>query len=145
MVVLHCPGVGSYHWVAWTIAVGFNVEVIARVATVLVIACPHALGLAVPLVVAITTAMGAENGILVRERLALEKAREIDIVIFDKTGTLTRGEFGVVGMAVADGLDEAQTLALAAAIEGTRSTPLRVGFADLLEERGLALPRDYRI
>lgn len=75
--------------VLWTIGVGFNVEVVARVATVLVIACPHALGLAVPLVVAITTSMGAENGILVRDRLALETAREIDTVIFDKTGTLT--------------------------------------------------------
>ena len=70
---------------------GFDVEVIARVATVLVIACPHALGLAVPLVVAITTSMAASNGILVRDRLALEEAREIDMVIFDKTGTLTEG------------------------------------------------------
>ncbi len=65
----------------------------------LVIACPHALGLAIPLVVAITTAMAASNGILVRDRLALEEAREIDMVIFDKTGTLTTGEFGVVGVA----------------------------------------------
>ena len=72
-------------------------EVIERVATVLVIACPHALGLAIPLVVAITTALGARNGILVRDRLALEEAREINMVVFDKTGTLTRGEFGVVG------------------------------------------------
>ena len=77
--------------VAWTIAVGFNVDVVARVATVLVIACPHALGLAVPLVVAITTAMGAQNGILIRDRLALEKARQIDLILFDKTGTLTEG------------------------------------------------------
>ena len=84
--------------VAWTIATGFNEEVVARVATVLVIACPHALGLAVPLVVAITTSMGARNGILVRDRLALEKARLIDVVIFDKTGTLTEGEFGVAGI-----------------------------------------------
>lgn len=83
--------------VVWMIAVGFNVEVLKRVVTVLVIACPHALGLAVPLVVAITTAMGASNGILVRDRLALEAAREIDVVVFDKTGTLTEGKFGVVG------------------------------------------------
>ena len=89
--------------VAWTLPSGFNVEVVARVATVLVIACPHALGLAVPLVVAITIALGANNGILVRDRLALEQARDIDTVIFDKTGTLTRGEFGVVGLVVADG------------------------------------------
>jgi Cu2+-exporting ATPase len=104
--------------VAWTIAIGFDVDVIARVATVLVIACPHALGLAIPLVVAITTAMGASNGILVRDRLALEAARDIDTVIFDKTGTLTRGEFGVVGMATADGWDEPRALALTTAVEG---------------------------
>jgi P-type Cu2+ transporter len=71
---------------------------IARVATVLVIGCPHALGLAVPLVVAISTSMGARNGILVRDRLALKRARLIDVVIFDKTGTLTEGGFGVVTM-----------------------------------------------
>src|SRR4030067_788477 len=88
-------GVAALTEVAWTVAVGFSVDVIARVATVLVIACPHALGLAVPLVVAITTAMGANNGILVRNRLALEQARQIDMVIFDKTGTLTRGGVGV--------------------------------------------------
>ncbi|UCD99573.1 MAG: HAD-IC family P-type ATPase, partial [Chloroflexota bacterium] len=104
--------------VIWTIAIGFNSEVIARVATILVIACPHALGLAIPLVVAITTSLGAKNGILVRDRLAMEEAREIDIVIFDKTGTLTKGEFGVVGIATADGLDENEALAMAAAIEG---------------------------
>ena len=133
-------GVAAITGVAWTAAVGFNSEVIARVATVLVIACPHALGLAVPLVVAITTAMGAENGVLVRDRLALEKAREIDIVIFDKTGTLTRGEFGVVGMAVADGFDEAQTLALAAAIEGDSEHTIGRGIRSSAEERELALP-----
>ena len=90
----------------------------ARVATVLVIACPHALGLAIPLVVAITTAMGASNGVLVRNRLALEEARELDTIIFDKTGTLTRGEFGVVGIATAGDWPEDEALALAAALEG---------------------------
>ncbi len=78
--------------IAWTLADTFNIEVLNRVVTVLVIACPHALGLAIPLVVAITTAMGTKNGILIRDRLALEAAREIDIVIFDKTGTLTQGQ-----------------------------------------------------
>jgi P-type Cu2+ transporter len=92
--------------VAWTIAGGFNVEVIERVATVLVIACPHALGLAIPLVVAITTAMGANNGILVRDRLAMEEARHIDTVIFDKTGTLTEGRVWRGGHGTAAGWDE---------------------------------------
>lgn len=104
--------------VAWIIAVGFNLDVLERVVTVLVIACPHALGLAVPLVVAITTSIGARNGILVRNRLALEAARSIDVVIFDKTGTLTEGKFGVVGIFTAEGWDENRALALAAAIEG---------------------------
>ena len=104
--------------VAWIIAVGFNLDVLERVVTVLVIACPHALGLAVPLVVAISTSMGAANGILVRDRLALEAAREIDTVIFDKTGTLTEGAFGVVDVATVKGWDAGRALALAAAIEG---------------------------
>src|SRR5215211_924889 len=104
--------------IAWTIADTVNIEVLNRVVTVLVIACPHALGLAIPLVVAITTAMGAKNGILVRNRLALETAREIDVVIFDKTGTLTRGQFGVVDIAAVDGWDEDRALSLATAMEG---------------------------
>ncbi|MCZ7574434.1 MAG: copper-translocating P-type ATPase [Ardenticatenaceae bacterium] len=111
-------GVAAVTAGAWIVATGFNVQVVERVATVLVIACPHALGLAVPLVVAITTSMAAGNGVLIRDRMALEQAREVDIVIFDKTGTLTKGEQGVVGVATVEGWDEARALALAAAIEG---------------------------
>ena len=102
---------------AWIVAVGFNLEVLMRVVTVLVIACPHALGLAVPLVVAITTSIGAHNGILVRDRRALEAAREINTVVFDKTGTLTKGELGVAEIATAEGWDEVKALALAAGLE----------------------------
>jgi Cu2+-exporting ATPase len=127
--------------VGWIIAVGFNVEVIARVATVLVIACPHALGLAIPLVVAITTAMGANNGILVRDRLALEQAREIDTVIFDKTGTLTKGEFGVVGTVTLDGRREDDALALAAAIEGDSEHTIARGIRQTAEQRRVSLPK----
>ena len=126
--------------VAWTLAVGFNVEVIARVATVLVIACPHALGLAIPLVVAITTAMGAQNGILVRNQLAMEEARNINMVIFDKTGTLTEGKFGVVGVATVDGWDENKALALAAAIEGDSEHTIARGIRNSAVERKLELP-----
>ncbi|MBC7337352.1 MAG: HAD-IC family P-type ATPase, partial [Clostridia bacterium] len=111
-------GVATITAVAWSVAIGLDVQVVERVATVLVIACPHALGLAIPLVVAITTALGANNGILIRDRLALEMAREIDTVILDKTGTLTKGEFGVVGITTADGWDKDRALALAAAVEG---------------------------
>ena len=103
---------------AWSLATGFNVDVVQRVATVLVIACPHALGLAIPLVVAISTSLAASNGILVRDRLALEQARNLDTIIFDKTATLTEGKQGIVGMAVAPGWTEDDALTLAAAAEG---------------------------
>jgi Cu2+-exporting ATPase len=133
-------GVAVITAIAWIIAVGFEVDVIARVATVLVIACPHALGLAIPLVVAITTAMGANNGILVRDRLALEEAREINTVIFDKTGTLTQGEFGVVGIETTDGWSDEHVLGLAAAIEGDSEHTIARGIRQSAEERGLSLP-----
>lgn len=126
--------------IAWTIAVGFQVQVIARVATVLVIACPHALGLAIPLVVAITTAIGAKGGVLVRDRLALEQARLIDIVVFDKTGTLTRGEFGVVAIRTAPGTDEQQALALAAGLEADSEHSIARAIRDTATERGLSVP-----
>ncbi len=133
--------------IGWTFATGFNVGVIARAATVLVIACPHALGLAIPLVVAITTAKGAANGILVRDRLALERARLVDTIIFDKTGTLTEGKFGVVGVAVADGTSvapgwtEERALALAAAVEGDSEHTIARGIRRAAEERSLTLPQ----
>ena len=135
-------GVAAITAVAWIIAIGFDVAVIARVATVLVIACPHALGLAVPLVVAITTAMGAQNGVLIRDRLALEEAREIDTIIFDKTGTLTKGEFGVVGIAAAEGWSEDEALAMTAAIEGDSEHTIARGIRQAAEERNLTIPAD---
>ena len=124
---------------AWTLSVGFNQIVIERVATVLVIACPHALGLAVPLVVAITTAIGAGNGVLVRDRAQLELAREIDTVIFDKTGTLTRGEFGVNSIAVDLGWDADRALAIAASIEGDSEHSIAQGIRRSAHEKGLQL------
>jgi Cu2+-exporting ATPase len=127
--------------VAWTAAVGFDVKVVARVATVLVIACPHALGLAVPLVVAITTSMAASTGILVRDRLALEQARKVDVVLFDKTGTLTQGQFGVVGIETVDGRSRDEALALAAAIEGDSEHVLARGIREAAEQRELSLPQ----
>jgi Cu2+-exporting ATPase len=126
--------------VAWIMAVGFDLDVLERAVTVLVIACPHALGLAIPLVVAISTSIGASNGILVRDRLALEAAREIDTVIFDKTGTLTEGQFGVVGMATSDGWDEDRALALATAVEGDSEHLIARGIRRAAEERGLTPP-----
>ncbi len=133
-------GTAALTGIIWSAAIGFNSEVIARVATVLVIACPHALGLAVPLVVAITTAKGARNGILVRDRLSLEAARHIDTVIFDKTGTLTRGVFGVVDILTAKGWDESRVLALASAVEGDSEHAIARGIRRSAKERGLSLP-----
>jgi Cu2+-exporting ATPase len=126
--------------IAWTVADTFNIEVLNRVVTVLVIACPHALGLAIPLVVAITTAMGARNGILVRNRLALEAAREIDVVVFDKTGTLTAGQFGVVDMVTVEGWDANRALALAAAIEGDSEHLIAQAIRRFAREKKLSLP-----
>jgi Cu2+-exporting ATPase len=119
-------------------ATGFNIAVIERVATVLVIACPHALGLAIPLVVAISTAMGARNGILVRDRLALEEARQANTVIFDKTGTLTEGRFGVVALQVAPDWTEDRALALALAVEGDSEHPIARGIRAEAQDRGIA-------
>jgi len=124
--------------VGWTLAEGFSSAVLTRVVTVLVIACPHALGLAVPLVVAISTSLGARNGILVRDRLALEEARSLDIVVFDKTGTLTEGAFGVVDLEVVGGWTADQALALAAAVEGDSEHPIARAIGRKAEDLGLA-------
>jgi len=126
--------------IAWTLATGANADVLKRVVTVLVIACPHALGLAVPLVVAITTALGAKNGILVRDRPALEAVREVDVVVFDKTGTLTTGQFGVVDVQTMEGWSEDRALALAAAIEGDSEHPIAQAVRRAAAERSLTLP-----
>jgi Cu2+-exporting ATPase len=126
--------------IGWMAAIGFDAEVIKRVATVLVIACPHALGLAIPLVVAITTSMSARNGVLIRDRLALEAARGLDVIIFDKTGTLTKGEQGVVGLVAVNGWAEWQALALTAAIEGDSEHMIARGIRQAAQEQQLSLP-----
>jgi len=108
---------------AWTL-LGQPEEALIRTATVLVIACPHALGLAIPLVIAISTTLGARNGLLVKDRLALERAKDLDTVIFDKTGTLTRGEPVLSAVTAAPGIDEEDVLAVAAAVEGDSEHPL---------------------
>ena len=133
-------GAGAVTFVAWQ-AAGAPIDfTIVRVVTVLVIACPHALGLAVPLVVAISTTLGARHGLLVRDRRGLEDARRVDTVIFDKTGTLTLGEFRVVEMVVAGGLAEDEALAVAAGIESQSEHPIARGIVKTAQERNLALP-----
>lgn len=125
--------------VAWTLAGRDGGFILERIVTVLVIACPHALGLAVPLVTAISTTLAAKNGLLIRQRMALEAARNVDVVLFDKTGTLTKGEQGVVGV-VADGGKD-QLLALAAAVENESEHPIARAIVTSAKEKGLQVPQ----
>ena len=133
-------GAGLITLVVW-IAVGQPEEALIRTATVLVIACPHALGLAIPLVIAISTTLGARNGLLVKDRLALERAKDLQVVIFDKTGTLTRGEPVLAGVAAAPGTSEEQLLAMAAAVEADSEHPLARAVVRGAEARGVAPAR----
>jgi Cu2+-exporting ATPase len=120
---------------------GDSAWAIQRAVTVLVIACPHALGLAIPLVIAISTTLAAQSGLLVRNRRGLEEARRIDTVVFDKTGTLTQGEFGVVTIAPAPGTAEEEVLRLAAAVEVDAEHPVAQAIVRSARDRGLTLPR----
>jgi Cu2+-exporting ATPase len=125
---------------AWSLAGAPGAFVVERVVTVLVIACPHALGLAVPLVVAISTTLGARSGLLVRDRRALEEARHLTTVVFDKTGTLTLGEHRVVGVR-AEGITEEAALRLAAAVERDSEHPIAQAVVRTARDRGLAIPQ----
>ncbi|AMB60588.1 ATPase [Microterricola viridarii] len=116
-------GAGILTFIAWML-LGSPDDAITRTVTVLVIACPHALGLAIPLVIAISTERAARAGVLVKDRLALERMRHIDVVLFDKTGTLTRGEHAVTDVAVADGQQRGEVLRLAAAAEQSSEHPV---------------------
>ncbi|MGX1614046.1 heavy metal translocating P-type ATPase [Micromonospora chalcea] len=111
-------------------------QAVVRTVTVLVIACPHALGLAIPLVVALSTALSARAGILVKDRLALERMRTVDTVLFDKTGTLTTGRHTVTGVATTGGLDENAALALAGAVEVDSEHPLARALVSAADSRG---------
>jgi Cu2+-exporting ATPase len=114
----------TYWWLS-----GDTEHALIRTATVLIIACPHALGLAIPLVIAIATSLGARNGLLVKDRLALERARKLDMVIFDKTGTLTRGAPAVSDVAAAPGITEGDLIGQAAAVESNSEHPLAEAIA----------------
>ncbi len=125
--------------VGWLIAgygLGFAME---RTVTVLVIACPHALGLAIPLVTSISTTIGARNGLLVKQRMALESARNIDVVLFDKTGTLTKGEQAVVDVWPADGRQADTVLHLAASVEQTSEHSLGQAIVNAAKEKNIDL------
>src|SRR6266704_3021770 len=122
----------AYWWFS-----GDNEHALIRSTTVLIIACPHALGLAIPLVIAISTSLGAQNGLLVKDRLALERARNLDMVIFDKTGTLTRGSPAVSGVAAAPGTREDDLIACAAAVEANSEHPLAKAIVAEAKRRNL--------
>ena len=121
---------------------GFAIE---RMVTVLVIACPHALGLAVPLVIAISTTLGARVGLLVRDRRGLEEARNLNAVVFDKTGTLTVGEHRVIDVTTTDGLEATEAVRLAAAVERESEHPIARAIMKSAEERGLRVPQSSEL
>jgi Cu2+-exporting ATPase len=116
-------GTGLVTFVVWT-SLGDVNQAVTRTVTVLVIACPHALGLAIPLVIALSTERAARAGVLVKSRLALERMRTVDAVLFDKTGTLTKGQPTVTGTAATAGTSEQELLVLAAAVEADSEHPL---------------------
>ena len=139
-------GAGSATLVAWLL-LGFAPDfAITRMVTVMVIACPHALGLAIPLVIVNATAMSAKNGILVRNREAFERARDLKVVAFDKTGTLTEGKFGVRAVYGAS-LTEDEALRLAAGLEARSEHPLAKAVVEEAERRGLEWPsvQDFKV
>ena len=133
-------GTAAITAVAWSIVGDPDASVI-RAITVLVIACPHALGLAIPLVVSIATERAARGGVLIKDRLALEGMRTVDAVLFDKTGTLTKGEPTVTAIEVRGDLDDDTVLALAAAAEADSEHPLARAIVKAADERGLTVPR----
>ena len=132
--------VGSITLAAW-LAVGrefvFSLE---RMVTVMVITCPHALGLAVPLVVAVSTSLAASRGLLIRDRSAFERARNLEAVIFDKTGTLTEGRFGVTEIVPLGDQDENEIIRLAAGLESRSEHPIAAGIVEAARERELDFP-----
>ncbi|MBP2144908.1 Cu2+-exporting ATPase [Methanofollis sp. W23] len=138
-LVVIALSVGALTFVGWVYLVGDAGFAIERAATVMVITCPHALGLAVPLVIAVSTALAAQSGFLIRDRQAFERAKDIGAVVFDKTGTLTEGRFGVTDLLAFGDRDEEEVLRLAASLEVRSEHPIARGILREAEDRGLAL------
>ncbi len=131
---------GVITFIAWSL-LGSAPDAVVRTVTVLVIACPHALGLAIPLVIAISTEQAARAGILIKNRMALERMRTIDVVLFDKTGTLTRGAPELTGIATAAGTDRDHLLALAAAVEADSEHPVARAIVRAARAQDLSVPQ----
>jgi Cu2+-exporting ATPase len=138
---------GSLTLAAWLILGEGFAFAVERAVTVMVTACPHALGLAIPLVVAVSTSLAAKSGLLVRERQAFETAKDISAVVFDKTGTLTEGRFGVTDILPLAEADENRILELAASLEGRAEHPIAQAVTKKAEERDLAIrtPQEFRL
>lgn len=133
-------GAGVITFIVWTL-LGSVPEAVTRTVTVLVIACPHALGLAIPLVIAISTEQAARAGVLIKDRMALERMRTVDVVLFDKTGTLTKGEPELKDTASVDGMGRDELLVLAAAVEADSEHPVARAVVRAAKERGLEIPQ----
>ena len=126
---------GILAFIIWLVITKSIDMALARMVTVLIIACPHALGLAIPLVVARSTSLGAKNGLLVRNRQALETAKKVDVIMMDKTGTLTEGRFTLKKVRAAKGMEENGVLAIMAALEQTSTHPLAAGIVEEAQAR----------
>ncbi len=133
-------GAGGLTLGAWLVTGSTFDFALERMVTVMVITCPHALGLAIPLVVAVSTAMTAQRGLLLRDRSAFERARALDAVVFDKTGTLTEGRFGVTDLLSLGGADDVRILRLAASVESRSEHPIAAGIVRSARERDIDLP-----
>ncbi len=133
-------GAGILTMAAWLLAGKEFVYALERTVTVLVITCPHALGLAIPLVIAVSTSLGAKNGLLIRNRVPFERSRNLDAIVFDKTGTLTEGRFGVKEVRPFNDRDKDDVLRLAAAIENQSEHPIGGAIVEAASERNLDLP-----
>ncbi len=138
-------GSGTITFIAWMIIRGDLAFAIERAVTVIIISCPHALGLAIPLVSSMSTSIAAKNGLLIRNRLAFEEARKLDSIVFDKTGTLTKGEFGVTDMHPID-ISEKQLLTIAYSVETNSEHPIAQGIVRKGEELSLKAKKvsDYK-
>ena len=133
--------VGAITFVAWFFFTGEDLTfAIERAVTVMVIACPHALGLAIPLVVAVSTSISARRGLLIRNRTAFEQARNLDTIVFDKTGTLTEGRFGVSNILTFADIEKKELLRLAAAVEQGSEHPIAAGILRSAKEQSIAIP-----
>lgn len=137
--------VGTLTFVAWILFGQQLVFALERAVTVMVITCPHALGLAIPLVVAVSTSIAAKTGLLIRDRQAFEKARNLQALIFDKTGTLTEGRFGVTDIVSVSGEKDENILGLAAALESSSEHPIAAGILESARERGINTQASYSV